>query len=81
MKVRERGYEKWEDAREYSESDWEDSVAQEFASYCYNQDPCDPDKFEIVIEVLNDENEIKVFTVSAEADINFYAEEFNNASE
>lgn len=81
MKVREQGYEEWEDASKYSESIWEDYVAQDFAKYCYNQDPCDPDKFEIIVEVLNDENEIKVFTVSAEADIDFYAEELEDGNQ
>lgn len=78
MKVREQGYEEWEDASKYSESDWEEFIAQDFAKYCYDQEPCNPDEFEIVVEVLNDENEIKVFTVNAEVDINFYAEELED---
>lgn len=81
MKVREKGYENWEDASEYSESNWEDFIAQDFAKYYYHQDPCDPDKFEMTIEVLNDENEMKVFTVSAEVDIDFYAEELEDVAE
>ena len=81
MKVREKGYENWEDASEYSKFHSEEFIAQDFATYCYYDDPCDPDKFEMTVEVLNDEDEIKVFTVTAEADVNFYVEELEDVAE
>lgn len=81
MKVREQGYEKWEDASEYSDFHSEEFIAQDFARYCYDQDPCDPDGFEIIVEVLNDEDEIKVFTVTAKVEISFYAEELEDVKD
>lgn len=73
MKVREFGDEEWKDASEYSESYTEQVVAKDFAEYMYNQDPCNPEDFELTVEVLNDDNEIKTFTIIAEPDIYFSA--------
>lgn len=38
-------------------------------------EPVDPDDFEMVVEVLNDEGELKTFDVSAKVDIHFIADE------
>lgn len=73
MKVREFGDEEWRDASEYSSYPLEDIVAKDFAEYMYNQDPCNPEDFELTVEVLNDDNEIKTFTIIAEPDIYFSA--------
>lgn len=73
MKVREFGDEEWQDASEYSELRTEEFVAESFAEYMYNQDPCNPKDFKLTVEVLNDDNEIKTFTVMTEPDIFFSA--------
>ena len=74
MLVREKGEEDWEDSDFFTTSKCEEFVAEKFAEYCYDQDPCNPENFEMVVEVLN-HGVIKVFDVSAEIDINFSAEE------
>lgn len=81
MLVREKGEVKWEDADSFTKCKCEEFVAEEFAKYYYNQEPCNPDHFEMVVEVLNDEEEIKVFDVSAEANIDFSAEEREEGEE
>lgn len=75
MLVREKGEVEWADADLFTRSKCEDFVAEKFAEYCYDQDPCNPDDFEMVVEVLNDDGEIKVFDVSAEVNIDFSADE------
>lgn len=71
MKVREFGDEEWQDASEYSKSRTEKFVAEDFAKYTYNQDPCDPKYFDLTVEVLNDNNEIKTFAIKAEQEVHF----------
>ena len=75
MLVREKGEVEWEDSKFFATSKYEEFVAEKFAKYCYDQEPCSPENFEMVVEVLNDDGEIKVFDVSAEVDIDFTAEE------
>lgn len=76
MLVREKGEVDWEDPKFFMvSSKCEEFVAEKYAEYCYDQDPCNPENFEMVVEVLNDDGEIKVFDVSAEAYINFSADE------
>lgn len=84
MKVRERGYTEWEEASKYSIFNSEDVIAEDYARYCFlmaSISPCDVDKFEMKIEVLNDEKEIKVFSVTARVDINFYPEEIGEGND
>ena len=75
MLVREKGEEEWEDSEFFTKCKCEEFVAEKFAEYYYDQDPCNPDNFEMVVEVLNDEGELKTFDVSAWADVNFDADE------
>ena len=75
MLVRKKGNEEWEDSEFFTGCQYEDIIAEKFAEWNYNMDPCNPDDFEMVVEILNDDGEIKVFDVAAEIDINFRAEE------
>lgn len=76
MLVREKGETDWEDFNFFTTSKCEEFVAEKFAEYRYNQgDPCEPEDFEMCVEVLNDNGEIKTFDIFAEATIRFSAEE------
>lgn len=77
MLVREKGNEEWEDAEFYSRSDYEDFVAEKFAEWNFSLDPCEPEDFEMTVEVLNNEGELKTFYVSAQVDILFNANEMD----
>ena len=77
MLVREKGDLEWEDADFFTKSKCEDFLAEKFAQYCYDLDPCNPDDFEMVVEVLNDEGELKTFDVSAWANVIFNANEMD----
>lgn len=75
MLVREKGKEEWEDSEFFIRCQYEDIIAQKFAEWNYNMNPCDPNDFEMVVEVLNDEGELKTFDVSAWVEVNFNADE------
>lgn len=75
MLVREKGEIDWEDSKSFTMSNCEKSVAESFAEYHYNQDPCNPEDFEMCVEVLNDDEEIKTFDIFAEATVEFSVEE------
>ena len=75
MLVRKKGNEKWEDSEFFTSLRQEDIIAEKFAEWNYYMDPGDPNDFEMVVEVLNDGGEIKVFDVFAQVDVLFNAEE------
>jgi hypothetical protein len=75
MLVREKGSEDWEDSDFFTGCQYEDIIAEKFAEWNYNMEPGDPNDFEMVVEVLNNDGEIKLFDVSAEVRIDFSAEE------
>ena len=56
-----------------------EDVAYELAENYYNEEPCDPYKFEFVVEVKQFGAYLsKKFRVSAEADVNFYPREIED---
>lgn len=75
MLVREKGNEDWEDSDFFTGCQYEDIIAEKFAEWNYNMEPGDPNDFEMVVEVLNDEGELKTFDVSAQVEVLFNANE------
>lgn len=75
MLVREKGEVEWKDLKFVTTSKCEEFVAEKFAEHCYYQDPCNPEDFEMVVEVLNDKDELKTFDVYAQVEVLFNANE------
>lgn len=78
MKVREIGDEEWNDSDKYLNTwDYEcdETLAERYAEYIYDLDPCDPYSFECEVEVMNNDGEIKVFECCAEGTIIFSTSE------
>ena len=83
MKVREKD-EDWEDAHNfeiYDEFTEPNDVAEKYAEWLWEYNHCDPEYFDKNIEVMDDEENVHKFSVTAEANIKFYAEEMEDVAE
>lgn len=72
----------WGDDWQDIESQWGHNdleyIAHDIAESYYNDEPCDPYRFDFVVEVRQLGSDIsKKFRVSAEADVNFYPREID----
>ena len=52
-----------------------DDAAKNVAKSDYSEEPCNPNNYELNIEVKDEKDNVKKFTVTAEADVNFYVNE------
>lgn len=83
MKVREKD-EDWEDAHNfepYGELTQPNEVAESYAEWLWDNSPCNPSCFEKDIEVMDNEGKVHKFSVTAEADVIFDAEELEDVEE
>lgn len=67
---------KLKDAREFYSRDSE-ATAIEVAEDSYNDDPCNPHDFEMEVHIQGAQGGVEKFKISAEATVNFSADEIH----